>query len=265
MIRRQQMEQIIALQTEILSLSLPYDIIKRETTPQKKLFCNNIDGFNELKKKEERQFFNVCSTFTTKFSRVVCNFYWYIFSETKVTLYETENNFWNDKTLYEANGFLVIKDCNVIEFYTKTLNKFEKHLENLPYQLLYPLLERNESEFSYSSATSKWETMTLVWLIKNEMLSQYHKKLQELEKLRIEYMFSQCVIETKMLQKHPPLNKEKEVIVSRYKPCTICSENEANICFIPCGHVLLCKGCSKTIEQCPLCAKEIISLTKIYL
>jgi hypothetical protein len=98
--------------------------------------------------------------------------------------------------------------------------------------------------------------------MKKEMLKKYNEKVQELETLRVAYMFSQCVIETKMHQKIPVKEQPPVIEISRYKTCIVCEENDANICFISCGHILTCKNCSKGIEQCPLCTKDVL---KIYL
>jgi hypothetical protein len=53
-------------------------------------------------------------------------------------------------------------------------------------------------------------------------------------------------------------------IFNKYK-CTICYENEVNVCLIPCGHTF-CKKCSeKAVKKCFACNTEITKRTTIYL
>ena len=53
-------------------------------------------------------------------------------------------------------------------------------------------------------------------------------------------------------------------IFNKYR-CTICYENEVNVCLVPCGHTF-CKGCSeKAIKKCFACSAEITSRSTIYL
>ena len=53
-------------------------------------------------------------------------------------------------------------------------------------------------------------------------------------------------------------------IFNKYK-CTVCYENEVNVCLVPCGHTF-CKGCSeKATKKCFMCNGEITSRNNIYL
>ena len=46
--------------------------------------------------------------------------------------------------------------------------------------------------------------------------------------------------------------------------CVICLENDKSYLFMPCKHVCCCEKCSKEINQCPICRKNIESSFKIY-
>ena len=59
-------------------------------------------------------------------------------------------------------------------------------------------------------------------------------------------------------------NDEKEEDNNNIK-CVICLENDKCMLLMPCKHVCCCEQCSKDINQCPLCRKNIESKTKIYL
>jgi Zn finger protein HypA/HybF involved in hydrogenase expression len=40
-------------------------------------------------------------------------------------------------------------------------------------------------------------------------------------------------------------------------PCALCKEKVANAKFIPCGHKLVCKGCSVSLDVCPKCKSRV--------
>lgn len=40
--------------------------------------------------------------------------------------------------------------------------------------------------------------------------------------------------------------------------CCVCMDEESNIVLVPCGHLVMCKNCSKEIEKCPICRQKII-------
>ena len=46
--------------------------------------------------------------------------------------------------------------------------------------------------------------------------------------------------------------------------CKICTEREANILFLPCGHLFVCKYCTTSLNNCPICRFEINQIVKVY-
>ena len=46
--------------------------------------------------------------------------------------------------------------------------------------------------------------------------------------------------------------------------CNICREREANILFLPCGHLFVCKYCTTSLNNCPLCRFKIHEIVKVY-
>ncbi len=40
--------------------------------------------------------------------------------------------------------------------------------------------------------------------------------------------------------------------------CVVCMETERNTVMVPCGHLVLCEGCSKGITVCPMCRDEVV-------
>ena len=46
--------------------------------------------------------------------------------------------------------------------------------------------------------------------------------------------------------------------------CNICSEREANILFLPCAHLFVCKYCTASLNNCPVCRLKINEIVKVY-
>ena len=199
-------------------------------------------------------------TFSYKFLwQIRCLFYKINYYKVTVGMLSKESYLLNAYIPMEFNkdGKLQFGVYNIIQYHDMILNIFEREIRILPYDLIENLCP------SISNLCPKF--FTFHWLMKKEMLKKYNEKVQELETLRVAYMFSQCVIETKMHQKIPVKEQPPVIEISRYKTCIVCEENDANICFISCGHILTCKNCSKGIEQCPMCKKDVLSVLKIYL
>ena len=49
------------------------------------------------------------------------------------------------------------------------------------------------------------------------------------------------------------------------RSCKICHREQANIVFIPCGHLAVCMNCSENISQCPTCKSYIREKVRSYL
>ncbi|KAL3285366.1 hypothetical protein HHI36_019474 [Cryptolaemus montrouzieri] len=62
----------------------------------------------------------------------------------------------------------------------------------------------------------------------------------------------------------PTLDKLKFVGGSMVE-CVICMDQECQVIFVPCGHIVCCVQCSAPINQCPLCRADIERKIKILL
>ncbi|XP_061177182.1 baculoviral IAP repeat-containing protein 3-like [Saccostrea echinata] len=47
--------------------------------------------------------------------------------------------------------------------------------------------------------------------------------------------------------------------------CKVCMDANVNIVFMPCGHIVTCFTCSKSVKKCPLCRQKIKGTVKAYL
>ena len=56
------------------------------------------------------------------------------------------------------------------------------------------------------------------------------------------------------------LEKLKEIPM-----CIICIEQERQIIFKPCNHIACCSTCSKNLQECPICRKQITSKKTAYI
>jgi baculoviral IAP repeat-containing protein 7/8 len=48
------------------------------------------------------------------------------------------------------------------------------------------------------------------------------------------------------------------------RECCICLQNVREIAFVPCGHTLCCRACSKKLKECPVCRKRVMRRLKIF-
>uniref|UniRef100_A0A8C9EQP4 Leucine rich repeat and sterile alpha motif containing 1 n=1 Tax=Pavo cristatus TaxID=9049 RepID=A0A8C9EQP4_PAVCR len=46
--------------------------------------------------------------------------------------------------------------------------------------------------------------------------------------------------------------------------CVVCMEQEAQMIFLPCGHVCCCQTCCKRLQSCPLCRRDITQHVRIF-
>ncbi|XP_042734574.1 E3 ubiquitin-protein ligase LRSAM1 isoform X4 [Lagopus leucura] len=46
--------------------------------------------------------------------------------------------------------------------------------------------------------------------------------------------------------------------------CVVCMEQEAQMIFLPCGHVCCCQTCCKRLQSCPLCRGDITQHVRIF-
>lgn len=48
------------------------------------------------------------------------------------------------------------------------------------------------------------------------------------------------------------------------KMCKVCSGDTQETVFIPCGHIVACLNCAKTLKKCPFCREVISNLVEIF-
>lgn len=60
-----------------------------------------------------------------------------------------------------------------------------------------------------------------------------------------------------------PLKKLREL--EREKQCKICMDRDNCIVFLPCGHLVSCEQCSRSLVNCPICCGAITQKIKTYI
>ncbi|KAJ8315726.1 hypothetical protein KUTeg_007876 [Tegillarca granosa] len=65
-------------------------------------------------------------------------------------------------------------------------------------------------------------------------------------------------------------NQEDEFLqenkrLKEQKLCRICKEEDANIAFLPCGHLLCCSDCAPAMRYCPSCQEYVRGTVKTWL
>jgi hypothetical protein len=48
------------------------------------------------------------------------------------------------------------------------------------------------------------------------------------------------------------------------KGCKVCFEAEINTAFYDCGHVVACKSCAQSMDQCPVCRRRILARLELF-
>jgi hypothetical protein len=49
------------------------------------------------------------------------------------------------------------------------------------------------------------------------------------------------------------------------KTCTVCMDQERDVLFVPCGHLVVCHKCSPRLQCCPLCRQKIQGIVQVFL
>lgn len=65
-------------------------------------------------------------------------------------------------------------------------------------------------------------------------------------------------VDVEQLQKENESLKEKQL-------CKICMEEDVEVIFYPCRHLVCCASCGTGIRECPICRSPIQSVDKVYL
>ncbi|AER41437.1 Iap-3 [Epinotia aporema granulovirus] len=71
-----------------------------------------------------------------------------------------------------------------------------------------------------------------------------------------------CAVSTE--QAPQPENVESPKKFTTLEECKICFENNRNVCFVPCGHVVACAKCALTTNTCPMCRQKYINAVRVY-
>ena len=62
------------------------------------------------------------------------------------------------------------------------------------------------------------------------------------------------------------LNLPEHQTISYKKECCICFNNEPNMFFLPCGHIVVCKECEAALPEriCPVCRTPLLEVKQAF-
>lgn len=58
--------------------------------------------------------------------------------------------------------------------------------------------------------------------------------------------------------------EEKYRSLKEEKLCKICMEQDVEVTFLPCGHLVTCNKCAHTLKECPICRQRIRGFVRTY-
>ena len=62
-----------------------------------------------------------------------------------------------------------------------------------------------------------------------------------------------------------PVSYEKRVQeLEEQRVCKVCLDKEANVVFVPCGHLCTCMDCAGSLTKCPICRARIEKAIRTY-
>ncbi|KAG9466205.1 hypothetical protein GDO78_017041 [Eleutherodactylus coqui] len=90
--------------------------------------------------------------------------------------------------------------------------------------------------------------------------------LQRYDPTVYEQVFGRCKIAVCATDIYGDLDVQEQLItLQEERTCKVCIDNEANMLFIPCGHLITCMDCCVDLKVCPVCRKSIVSTMRAYL
>ena len=99
--------------------------------------------------------------------------------------------------------------------------------------------------------------------VENRNLMESWKHNQDcIERLQVEnqnLMESWKNVEGRILNPSSEVQNEKDSRI-----CIICMDKEISHAFLPCGHTICCKNCSKNVQNCPNCRANVHSSVMLY-
>ena len=99
-----------------------------------------------------------------------------------------------------------------------------------------------------------------------EQIQKDEKRLPEIS--RENESQKKLEIENQLLRNENQNLRKECLSIQRIKDivqCKICMDRDKSVYFYPCGHVVMCSDCAKSIQECPICRKKIRKKQPVYL
>jgi len=72
-------------------------------------------------------------------------------------------------------------------------------------------------------------------------------------------------LETQTTADEAAVQLEENRKLKEARTCKVCMDHETNTVFLPCGHLVCCESCAKSLSDCPICRSLIRGTVKTFL
>jgi len=140
--------------------------------------------------------------------------------------------------------------------------KSEHSFENDNAQLIETLLNNN-SKLTHDNERLKQQITELQIPQKALFIDITLESIKDLNLKRIQELELKLRTSLQIVEQCKQILIEKDTTDQKY--CIICSEDDKNIVFVPCGHLCCCSFCAKALKQCPICRTLIKQQIKTFI
>jgi baculoviral IAP repeat-containing protein 7/8 len=156
------------------------------------------------------------------------------------------------------------------------LNKGEKFIESCRLELETHLIRLIQDISTEEILSPQLQTDLNLAMKSSEVkiLLSRHVPMETLRKILYKHVKDNGSVSSKDLRRvlGSAMNFKKSVhdpvvskeITRENSACRICMNDVKSILFLPCGHFAACTSCGSSLNECPICRKNILGVVEVY-